>query len=121
MCGLENNKKMICAYVQDRCKVFNKNFYVHIICVCICVSMLAYVPPFMCGGERTISGAASLSTLFETMSFLFCFTFSVCIRACMCTYHTIYMWRSEDNLWNSVLSFHHVGPRDEIQVMTPGA
>lgn len=36
----------------------------------------------------------------------------------LCTSHaTAHMWRSEDNLWDLVLSFHRVGPRDGTQVI----
>lgn len=34
----------------------------------------------------------------------------VCVYMSVCT--TMHMWRSEDNLRKSILSFHHVGPRD---------
>lgn len=33
-----------------------------------------------------------------------------------CAHATVYLWRSEDNLWESVLSFYHMGPRYGIQV-----
>lgn len=29
-------------------------------------------------------------------------------------------WRTQDNAWGSVLSFHHVGPRNQIQVLSLG-
>jgi hypothetical protein len=32
------------------------------------------------------------------------------------TCQSMYVWRSEDNLWGWVLFFHHVGPRVQIQV-----
>lgn len=35
----------------------------------------------------------------------------------MCTGHTC---RSEDDLWLLVLSFHHVGPTDQTQVVRLG-
>lgn len=34
---------------------------------------------------------------------------------CGYTHATVCMWRSEDNLWGSVLSFHHVGSGDWTQ------
>lgn len=33
-----------------------------------------------------------------------------------CTHVTERAWRSEDNLWKLVLSFHHVGPGDQTQL-----
>ena len=39
--------------------------------------------------------------------------FCVCIKAC--THATIYMWKSEDSLWELVPCFHYVGPRDRTQ------
>lgn len=32
----------------------------------------------------------------------------------------VYMWRSEDNLWKSVLSFHPLGPRNQTQIVRFG-
>lgn len=44
---------------------------------------------------------------------------SVCV---VCMRHmyappTVRMWRSDDNLWKSCLSLHHVGPRDQNRVL----
>ena len=44
-----------------------------------------------------------------------------CVCGCMCLHMRIcilvlwYLWRSENNLWESVLSFYHVGPRIELR------
>lgn len=35
--------------------------------------------------------------------------------------HSVHMWRSEDNLQESVLSFHHVGHRDGAWVIRLGS
>lgn len=32
-----------------------------------------------------------------------------------------FVWRSEENLWDSVLTFHHVGPRDGTQSLDSAA
>lgn len=40
--------------------------------------------------------------------------FFVCVHACLCT--VVHIWRSEGNFLESVLSFHHVTPRDLTQV-----
>lgn len=34
----------------------------------------------------------------------------ICVRVCACT--TLYMQKSEDNLHESILFVHHVGPKD---------
>lgn len=35
------------------------------------------------------------------------------MHACMqvCTMMNMYVWKSENNLWEFILSFHHVGPK----------
>lgn len=38
----------------------------------------------------------------------------------MCMGGTMYMWGSEDSLWESVLSFYHMGPRDKSQAFRLG-
>ena len=40
----------------------------------------------------------------------------VCVWVCVCarTCDTIYVWRSEDNLWELILFFHHVDPEIEL-------
>lgn len=40
----------------------------------------------------------------------------VCAYACMCAHR----WTSEDNMPESILSFHHVGLSDESQVISLG-
>lgn len=34
----------------------------------------------------------------------------VCVHACVRAHATVCLWRSENNLWRLVLSFHHVNP-----------
>jgi len=43
-----------------------------------------------------------------------------CMHVFMCAhaYATAQVWKSKDNMWESDLSFHYVGPRDEIQVIS---
>jgi len=36
----------------------------------------------------------------------------VCMYMCGHTHATAYFWKSDDNWWKLVLSFHRVGPRD---------
>lgn len=47
--------------------------------------------------------------------------FRVCVCVCLhefvYTWATVHTWRSENNLRKSVLSFQHVGPRDQTQVI----
>jgi hypothetical protein len=47
-----------------------------------------------------------------------CVCVCVCIWAnqCTCTNAMVWRWRSEDNSWELVLSFHHVGSRDWTQI-----
>lgn len=40
---------------------------------------------------------------------LSCVCVGVCARAC--TNATEHTWRSKDNLWEEVLTFHYMGPR----------
>lgn len=42
-----------------------------------------------------------------------CFVF---LYVCVCVHATAYMWRSEGNLWVSAISFHHVGPGNELRL-----
>lgn len=37
-----------------------------------------------------------------------------------CMYDGVFMWRSEDTLWGSLLSFHYVDPRDWTQILSLG-
>lgn len=48
---------------------------------------------------------------FFVVTFIYTF-FYVCVL-CACVSATVHVGRSEDHLWESVLSFHGVGPRDE--------
>lgn len=41
---------------------------------------------------------------------------SVCVSVCMLAC----LWGSEANLWEVFLSFYHVGPREQIQVIRLG-
>ena len=43
-----------------------------------------------------------------------CVYVGVCMCVCAATCDMIYMWRSEDNLWELILSFHHVDPEVEV-------
>lgn len=39
------------------------------------------------------------------------------VYLCMYTRATASMWRSENNFWELILSFYHVGPGNETQVI----
>lgn len=39
----------------------------------------------------------------------------LCVYVCHCTH-----WRSEDNLWEPALSFHHVVPEDQTAAISLG-
>lgn len=44
---------------------------------------------------------------------------ALCACACLCAHSehtTVHVWRPGDNLWESVLPFHHGGPRGGAQV-----
>ena len=43
----------------------------------------------------------------------------VCVCVCVCTSQRVHK-EVEDNLWESVLFFHDVGPRDQTQVVRLG-
>jgi hypothetical protein len=47
----------------------------------------------------------------------------VCVCVCVCVSQCIvHVQRLEDNLGGLLLSFHHhVGPRDETQIISPGS
>lgn len=47
----------------------------------------------------------------------------VCMFVCICVgnlYAIVFMWWPEDNLWEFVLSFHHVGTEDSTQIIMLG-
>ena len=67
------------------------------------------------------------------ITFLFSFIFGfktkkiyilVCAHMNTCVYTLVHICRSEDNLWESGLYFHHMVPRDRVQspglVASPG-
>lgn len=39
----------------------------------------------------------------------------------MCACTTVSIWKSEDNFQRSVLSFYHIGPGDQTQVINHGS
>lgn len=50
----------------------------------------------------------------------FVYLLCVCIYVCAFTVCCAVLWRSKDNLQESFLSFHHMGPGDPTQVMKIG-
>lgn len=53
---------------------------------------------------------------FLKIIFFITFIYFVCVHVC----HRVHRLRSEDNLWQSVLSFHHVCPGNRTQIMRVG-
>lgn len=51
-----------------------------------------------------------------TLKSVHAFVSGVCVCACVCIHAMILMWKLEDNLSDSVLSFYHMGPRDQFPV-----
>ena len=74
--------------------------------------------------------SSPLFYLYATLLFLFfktllhfncvCARACVCVCVCVCVCAMVLEWRSEDNLWKSVLSFPHVGPGNGTQVIRFG-
>lgn len=48
------------------------------------------------------------------------FIYAVCV-VCVCLSAKVYMWKSEDNLWELVLPFHLAGPRDGTYTVRRGS
>jgi hypothetical protein len=61
-----------------------------------------------------IGGTADLISLHFYL-FVVCVHVHKCVPLCACV--TMYIQRSEDNLWQLVLFFHHVGPRNGTHVI----
>lgn len=59
------------------------------------------------------------ATAFNIMPLFFNFftVIYLCVHTYMRTYPRVYVWRSKDNLPELFLSFHHVGFRDQTQVI----
>jgi hypothetical protein len=52
-----------------------------------------------------------------------CVCMCVCMHVCMCVCMRVWgvcMWHTEDNFWKLVLTSHHAGLRDSIQVVKLG-
>ena len=47
--------------------------------------------------------------------FLYIFFLLNLLHICVCAHATIHMWESEDNLQESILSFHTVGPGTKLR------
>ena len=44
----------------------------------------------------------------------------MCVCVCVCVYSVPCIWKSENNLWELVIPFHHVDLQDKTQVVRLG-
>lgn len=78
-------------------------------------NIFVFIYLFIINKIFTIFNHKFLMRNFKNLNFVFC----VCVhvQAHVCLSPMLDVWRSEDNLWALVLSFHHVVPRDRIQML----
>lgn len=79
-------------------------------------SVKAHRPPLSAGASHVCKCAVLLRYIPRILLFFYFLShISILVRMCP----TVYVWRSEDNLWGSC-SFSHVGFRDQTQVTRLG-
>lgn len=98
-----------CLYIHDLCLIWNLGLEIkHATFIFLSMASVTYMMVSSC-----IYYPVNDIILF--FIFILMGLFLICTYVCACTCAMMYMWKSEDNLWESVLSFY-VGSRDSSVV-----
>lgn len=123
--GLFSREQCFSVYMYTQCGVYvytQSGVYTHTVWG-VCVTQHGDLL-LLCSGDGYYKMLSSFTIL--CLNTLLNYIYLFCVYVCICTFELCVCvtssmeWRPEDNLWDSVLSAHHVGPGAQTQVLRFG-